>query len=182
MFEGDNPCFATLGFRVSPGEPERGLRYVAQLGSLPLADYRAIEETVRDTLRQGSFGWEVTDCAVTLFGEAYCKPIAIVADVRTLTLEIPVDAYGPVYGALLAARGTVRSSRNVGGSHRLECLIPLAEFRGFERTLSRLTRGEGEWESRAAGWIPAKGEPPVRERIGPNQLNRAHDLAEVARQ
>ena len=57
-----NPFYATVGFRVEPAERGSGIRYVRELGSLPLAFYRAIEETVHETFAQGLSGWEVTDC------------------------------------------------------------------------------------------------------------------------
>ncbi|MEZ4663870.1 MAG: hypothetical protein R2911_40575 [Caldilineaceae bacterium] len=41
------------------------------LGSLPLPLHRAIEETVFETLKQGLYGWEVTDIAVTLTHSGY---------------------------------------------------------------------------------------------------------------
>ena len=38
---------------------------------MPFAFFRAIEETVRETLRQGLCGWEVLDCAVTMTHSGY---------------------------------------------------------------------------------------------------------------
>ena len=38
---------------------------------MPIAFYRAIEDTVRGTLGQGLRGWEVTDCTVTLTHTGY---------------------------------------------------------------------------------------------------------------
>ena len=63
----------------------------------------------------------------------------------------------------------------------MSCEIPTVEIRTVEQQLPRLTRGDGGWESNPAGYIPVLGEAPVRARIGPNPLNRAHYLAEVAR-
>ena len=37
-------------------------RLEIELGSLPLAFFKAVEETVRETLHQGLYGWQVTDC------------------------------------------------------------------------------------------------------------------------
>ena len=49
----DNPFYATVGFRVEPAPVGSGIRYERELGSLPPAFYRAIEETVYETLSQG---------------------------------------------------------------------------------------------------------------------------------
>jgi ribosomal protection tetracycline resistance protein len=62
IYAGENPFRATVGFRVEPAASGSGLQYLRELGSLPLAFYRAIEETVHETFKQGLVGWEVTDC------------------------------------------------------------------------------------------------------------------------
>ena len=49
----ENPFYATVGFRVEPAACGSGIRYVRELGALPLAFYRAIEETVHETFAQG---------------------------------------------------------------------------------------------------------------------------------
>ena len=47
-------------------------RLDVELGSMPLAFFTAVEETVHETLRQGLHGWQVTDCAVTMTHSGYC--------------------------------------------------------------------------------------------------------------
>ncbi len=199
-----NPFYGTLGFRVEPGEPGSGIRYERELGSLPPAFYRAIEETVYETLGQGLSGWEVTDCVVTLTQAGYWSPVSTAGDFRKLTpfvlmqamlqagtvvsepieeltIEIPEDTFGAVCGVLLHARATIRDALPDGASHRIVCEVPTAELRGVEQQLPGLTHGDGGWVSSFAGYIPVAGEPPVRPRIGPNPLVRAQYLAEVAR-
>jgi hypothetical protein len=39
---------------------------------MPYAFFKAVEDTVRATLRQGLHGWEVTDCRVTMTRSGYC--------------------------------------------------------------------------------------------------------------
>jgi ribosomal protection tetracycline resistance protein len=198
-----NPFYATLGFRIEPGEPG-GVRYVRELGALPLAFYRAVEETVHDTLAQGLCGWEVTDCQVTLTAAGFSSVMSTAGDFRKLTplvlmealrragtevcepldeleLEIPEDTFGAVCGALLAARAAIRTATLEDSTQRVICQIPVAELRGFEQRLPGLTRGEGGWLASFAGYVPIAGDPPTRRRVGPNPLNRAHYLADVAR-
>ncbi len=38
---------------------------------MPLAFFKAVEETVHETLRRGLYGWEVRDCAVTMTHSGY---------------------------------------------------------------------------------------------------------------
>ncbi len=62
MGEKANPFYATVGFKVERGELNSGITYTlgVELGSLPLAFHKAIEDTVFQTLKQGLYGWEVT--------------------------------------------------------------------------------------------------------------------------
>ncbi|MER5255515.1 translation factor GTPase family protein [Streptomyces sp. NPDC002855] len=68
-----NPFLATVGLRVDPGPPDSGVefRLEIELGSMPYAFFRAVEETVRETLLQGVHGWEVGDCVVTMTHSGY---------------------------------------------------------------------------------------------------------------
>jgi ribosomal protection tetracycline resistance protein len=71
---GDNPFLATVGLRIEPAPPGSGVRYrreVAVHGTMPPAFFRAIEDTVHTTLREGLNGWEVVDCNVTLTHTGY---------------------------------------------------------------------------------------------------------------
>ena len=204
IFATDNPFYASVGFRVEPAARDTGIEYHRELGSLPLAYYRAIEETVHETLTQGLCGWEVTDCVITLFDVGYCAPVSTAADFRKLVplvlmgaladagtavcepveildLDIPADTLGAVGGAVVAARGTIREASRLDASYRLTCVVPTAELGALERRLPPLTRGEAGWSSRFAGYEPVPGSPPHRTRLGPDPRNRAHYLAEVAR-
>jgi ribosomal protection tetracycline resistance protein len=71
--EPPNPFLATVGLRVEPAAVGSGIafRIEAELGSMPLAYFRAVEDTVRETLRQGLRGWEVTDCTVAMTHSGY---------------------------------------------------------------------------------------------------------------
>jgi ribosomal protection tetracycline resistance protein len=68
-----NPFLATVGLRIDPAAIGSGeeFRLEVELGSLPLSFVKAVEETVQDTLRQGIYGWQVTDCTVTMTHSGY---------------------------------------------------------------------------------------------------------------
>ncbi|WP_371667692.1 TetM/TetW/TetO/TetS family tetracycline resistance ribosomal protection protein [Streptomyces sp. NBC_00289] len=63
-----NPFLATVGLRVDPAPAGSGVdfRLEVELGSMPYAFFKAVEDTVRETLGQGLHGWRVTDCTVTM--------------------------------------------------------------------------------------------------------------------
>ncbi len=72
--EEPNPFLATVGLRVEPAPAGSGARYareVAVHGTMPAAFFRAVEDTVQEALRQGLYGWQVTDCTVTLTDTGY---------------------------------------------------------------------------------------------------------------
>ncbi len=68
-----NPFLATVGLRVAPAPAGHGVTFglEVELGSMPYAFVRAVEETVRETLHQGLYGWRIPDCAVTLTHSGY---------------------------------------------------------------------------------------------------------------
>jgi ribosomal protection tetracycline resistance protein len=68
-----NPFLATVGLRIEPGAPGSGVvfRLEVELGSMPYAFFKAVEDTVRETLHQGLHGWEVIDCVVTMTRSGY---------------------------------------------------------------------------------------------------------------
>ncbi|MFD4552786.1 GTP-binding protein [Streptomyces sp. NPDC058469] len=68
-----NPFLATVGLRVEPGPVGSGVRFglEVELGAMPYAFFKAVEDTVRETLGQGLYGWKVTDCAVTMTHSGY---------------------------------------------------------------------------------------------------------------
>ncbi|MGX1479553.1 UNVERIFIED_CONTAM: ribosomal protection tetracycline resistance protein [Streptomyces canus] len=69
----DNPFLATVGLRVDPAPVGSGVafRLEVELGAMPYAFFKAVEDTVRDTLHQGLEGWQVTDCTVTMTHSGY---------------------------------------------------------------------------------------------------------------
>jgi ribosomal protection tetracycline resistance protein len=76
MDSGDNPFRATVGLRVEPAPPGSGqsFRLEIELGSLPMAFIKAVEEAVRETLREGLRGWPVIDTVVTMTHSGYVPP------------------------------------------------------------------------------------------------------------
>ncbi|MFJ9582304.1 GTP-binding protein [Streptomyces acidicola] len=68
-----NPFLATVGLRVDPAPGGSGVefRLEVELGSMPYAFFKAVEDTVRETLSQGIHGWQIPDCTVTMTHSGY---------------------------------------------------------------------------------------------------------------
>ncbi|MPZ95887.1 MAG: GTP-binding protein [Propionibacteriales bacterium] len=73
MGNGANPFLATVGLRIEPAPIDTGVTFLlgVEAGAMPSAFFNAVEETVRQTLDQGIYGWQVTDCAVTMTHSGY---------------------------------------------------------------------------------------------------------------
>ncbi len=73
-FIAPNPFVATVGLRIESAAPGSGIAFRLEpgvLGKMPPAFFKAVEETVTQTLRQGLYGWQVIDCVVTMFRAGY---------------------------------------------------------------------------------------------------------------
>jgi len=69
-----NPFLATVGLRVEPAEVDSGAQFRLEKsvhGTMPAAFFAAVEEAVRETLREGLYGWQVTGCTVTMTHSGY---------------------------------------------------------------------------------------------------------------
>jgi ribosomal protection tetracycline resistance protein len=98
-----NPFQATIGLRVEPGPPNSGIefRMLVEPQSMPMYVYKNADtfadymgQYLRRTLREGRFGWQVTDCVVTMVDCGYSLadgppsrrgPLSTPADFRNLT-------------------------------------------------------------------------------------------------
>jgi ribosomal protection tetracycline resistance protein len=98
-----NPFLATIGLRIDPAPNGSGIefRLQADVRTLPLYLYKTVEsftenmgQYVRQTLKEGLFGWQVTDCIVTMTKCTYSVPdgppsrrgpLSTAADFRKLT-------------------------------------------------------------------------------------------------
>jgi ribosomal protection tetracycline resistance protein len=176
---GRNDFWATVGLRVEPAPTGSGVGYRlgVDLGSLPLAFHRAIEDSVRDTLRAGPRGWPVTDVRVTLTRTGYASPLSTAGDFRGRTprvlmralrragtrvfepchrfeLEIPPEALSAVTVRLAALGAEVAGTAQRGNAWVITGDLPSRSVPEFERQLPGLSHGEGVWWSQPSGDRP----------------------------
>jgi ribosomal protection tetracycline resistance protein len=105
-----NPFLATIGLRIDPAPNESGIDFRLQVDprTVPLYIYKTLagfsermDQYVRDALREGLFGWQVTDCVVTMTKCTYSVPdgppsrrgpLSTAADFRKLTPLVVMQA------------------------------------------------------------------------------------------
>ncbi|MFD5186669.1 GTP-binding protein [Streptomyces sp. NPDC058357] len=204
--QGGNPFLATVGLRIDPAPVGSGIahRLEVELGSMPFALMRAVEETVAETLRQGIHGWQVTDCVVTMTHSGYWSPVSTAGDFRNLTplvlmsalkragttvhepvhrfrLELPADLIGPALPVLARLRAVPGTSAVHGPVCVLEGEIPAARVHGLQQRLPGLTRGEGVLESEFDRYRAVVGTPPDRPRTDRDPLHRKEYLLRTVR-
>ncbi|MEV6282018.1 translation factor GTPase family protein [Kribbella sp. NPDC051770] len=204
MGEPGNPWVATVGFRVSPAEPGAGVDYRlgVELGGLPRAFHTAIEETVRQTLLQGLYGWEVDGVRIELTRTGYSSVTSTAGDFRALVppvllealaqsgttvlepvnhfeLDLPPDAVSPILGRLAESRATVETTQITSSHAQLTGLIPAARVHIFESQLPGLTHGEGILLTTFDSFQPFPGPPPTRPRTDGNPLNHKEYLVHL---
>ncbi len=196
--------WATIGLRVEPGEPDCGVvfRRSVELGSLPHAFHKAIEEAVRSTLHQGLYGWEVLDILVTLTHTGFASPVSAAGDFRKLTplvlmnalkqagtrvsepvnafeLEVPDHCTSAVLTGLLECGALPGTPTARGRTCLIEGTIPARNVRDFEQQLPGLSQGEGILLVRFHEFRPVTGSPPVRRRTGINPLDAKEYMLHV---
>ncbi|HDR8180762.1 TPA: TetM/TetW/TetO/TetS family tetracycline resistance ribosomal protection protein [Bacillus thuringiensis] len=204
MGEKANPFYATIGFKVERGELNSGITYNldVELGSLPLAFHKAIEDTVFQTLKQGLYGWKVTDIIVTLTHTGYASPVTTASDFRNLTPLVLMDAlkqaetcvYEPVNEfeltvpahtvstamyKLAAIPATFSEPILHNDSYQLTGSLPVEKTENFKRMLHSFTEGEGIFTTKPSGYTKLKAPFPTRKRVDYNPLNRKDYLLHV---
>ncbi|MEZ4571742.1 MAG: translation factor GTPase family protein [Thermomicrobiales bacterium] len=187
MGENGNPILATIGVRIAAGEPGSGIRYsVREMGSMPPAHYRAVEEAVYDALTQGLCGWEVTDCEVSLTEATvqYSSPLStaewkltplvviqalaaagteVCEPVNGLELDVPEDTVGAVCGALIKARSDPDLRCRMAPSTASFARSRPPRSRPSSSSFRRLDPWRGRLEkSRFVRYMPVSGELPMR--------------------
>lgn len=204
MGEKANPFYATIGFKVERSELNSGITYKlgVELGSLPLAFHKAIEDTVFQTLKQGLYGREVTDISVTLTHTGYASPVTTASDFRNLTplvlmdalkqaetyvyepvnefeLTVPEHAISTAMYKLAAILATFAEPIFNNDSYQLTGSLPVTKTENFKRMLHSFTEGEGIFTTKPAGFIKLTGPFPIRKRVDNNPLNRKDYLLHV---
>jgi ribosomal protection tetracycline resistance protein len=196
-----HPFLATIGLAITPLPPDSGVTFDLDVGikSVPIHVFDSVDvfrdvmqRTVRDTLRQGLRGWEVTDCRVTMTDCDYHAPPrrwpgTTLSDYRLLTplvlmaalrragttvhepmlefhLELPAADLGPILSALVDLDAQPGAPSTQGPTTALDGVIRAAQLHHLQRRLPDLTHGEGVLETAFAGYRPVHGPSTARSR------------------
>jgi ribosomal protection tetracycline resistance protein len=167
-----NSFLATVGLRIDPARIGAGVQFSLAsevFGTMPLAFFKAVDDTVQETLHQGIYGWQVADCTVTMTHSGYYprqshahqgfsrSMSSTAADFRNLTPLV-------LMSALREAGTTVYEPM-----HRFHLEIPADTFGATVPVLARLRAVPQTQEMRGASYV-LDGEVPAA---------RVHELQQL---
>ncbi len=206
MFKDPNPFIATVGLRVEPRPEGAGNSFALEVdvGQMPASFYRAAEEAVFETLKQGLSGWQIIDCHVALTEARQSSPTSTAGDFRQLTplvlatalsaaqtficqpvsrfsIEAPSTAISGVLMALAKSGATTTDTVIVEAAARLEGTIASSMIQAIQQQLPGLTSGAGTMEASFDHYAPLTGPPRMRERSAIDPFNRSEYLLRTRR-
>lgn len=192
------PCWAVVELTVEPLPAGSGLQFRSAVKDNVLA-YRYqhhVEQSLRQTFRQGVLGWQVDDALVTLvYGESHhehthpldffvATPIAALralSDSRPILLEpwlrvqmkAEASLIDRVIGQIIAMRGEFSSPLIRGTEFTMECFLPLATSLDWPIAFQSLTSGRGRLSSSFYQYRPCPaGVGETRPRRGVDPLDK----------
>jgi ribosomal protection tetracycline resistance protein len=186
MHQPPNSFLATIGLSIGPAGPGSGVEFQIEpglAGTMPAAFFRAVEDTVREALRQGLYGWEVIDASVTMTDSGYLGKHSIGharftkslsstgEDFRKLTPLVVISALRQA-GTVVCA--PIHRFRLDAPADTLGVLLPaLTRLHAVPRT--QVTRGAS---ATLEGDIPAAEVHELRQQLAP--LTRGDGVVECA--
>ncbi len=135
-----NPFIAGVGLRIEPGAVSSGIEFrrEIELGSLPTPFLKAIEETVREALHQGLYGWQVTDCRVTLTYSGYVPPQGKRGQAFDASISSTAGDFRKLTPLVLMGALQQAQTRVYEPIHHFQLEIPTDSLRPVLQVLSRL--------------------------------------------
>lgn len=193
------PCWAVVELTIEPGEKGSGIQFCSAIkeGTLPYRYQHHVETSVYQTLKQGVYGWEVTDALVTLvYGQHHhvhthpldffvATPIAVLRALTDsgstllepyvrLTLSGDEALLGKVIGDLTGMRGEFETPFIRRGQFHVEAVVPVADSMDYPIRFRSLTSGKGLLSQTFYDYRPCRpGFVSRLERRGVDPLDRA---------
>lgn len=194
------PCWACIEFTIEPMERGYGYKFVSAVGDrVILSRYQAhIAQALPDALKQGLYGWEVTDLKITLTGGSHhlihthpldfftATPMALMNGLEntgsvllepmvTMRFSAEEQHAGSLIRDVIAMRGSFDSPVIHKGSLTMEARVPVAASLNYPVDFGSLTGGKGVLSSRFSGYEPCPlelGKTTKRRGIDPRDRSK----------
>jgi ribosomal protection tetracycline resistance protein len=196
-----NPYCASIGLSVEPTEEGVGFIYENNIshGFLTRPFQNAVLEGIKSALKQGLYGWELTDIKVSFNWAEYNSVDSTPADYRNLAplvlmealeksgtklmqpimtykLTIPSETVGKAISDLIKMKATLSNPLIKGEETIIEGKIPVETSKKYSLELASYTEGKGMFDLEFVGYEPYDGEIIIRERMGYDATNRVKYL------
>ncbi|WP_129722888.1 GTP-binding protein [Xylanivirga thermophila] len=193
------PCWAIVRFEIEPMPRGSGLSYESRVRTedIKLRYQREVEKQLPITLKQGLYGWEVTDLKVTLVeGEdhvMHSNPgdfliatamgimnglsntgTVLLEPIISFRISVPEDMGGKVLNDIAQMRGSFDSPIISKGMFIVEGEMPLSTSIDYPIKLGIISGGKGVITTKFSHYSEvALDRGAIRERVGVNPLDRA---------
>lgn len=193
------PCWAIVDLTVQPAARGSGLHFASEVPNdqMLLRYQKHVEESVKRTLQQGMYGWQVVDLDVRLIGGSHhpvhthpldfflCTPIALMKALQNagsvlleprvrMQISVPEEFTGRVIGNLIEMRAEYDSPVISQNRAIFDAIVPVASSMDYHVRLASQTGGRAVISSRFWDYHEcplALG--AIRERKGIHPLDRA---------
>ncbi len=193
------PCWACIEFAIEPLARGSGFKFESVVDDrVILSRYQAhIAQALPDALKQGLFGWEVTDLKITLTGGSHhlihthpldfftATPMALMNGLEntgctllepmvTLHISAGEQHAGRLIRDVIAMRGSFDSPVIHKDALTMEARVPVATSLTYPVDFGILTGGKGVLSSRFSGYEPCPAElGKIAKRRGIDPRDRA---------
>ncbi|MBP3919481.1 MAG: TetM/TetW/TetO/TetS family tetracycline resistance ribosomal protection protein [Clostridia bacterium] len=193
------PCWAVVKFRFEPMPRGYGVSYHGRLPSNQcFYRYQShIRQSFRDCLKQGLYGWEVTDFRCTLIDGAHhtihthpldffvCTPMAfmnglasmgvtLLEPLLSLRVTLPMELAGRVINEVTRMGGDYESPLVRGDTATVNAIVGAAAAMDFPVKLASMSGGRAVLSTTFAGYRECRdGIIHENPRIGVNPLDRS---------
>ncbi|MGM9626142.1 MAG: GTP-binding protein, partial [Eubacteriales bacterium] len=193
------PCWAVVKFRFEPMPRGYGVSYHGKLPSNQcFYRYQShIRQSFEECLKQGLYGWEVTDFRCTLIDGQHhtihthpldffvCTPMAFMNGLAStgvtllepmldMRVTLPMELSGKVISEVTRMGGEYEAPTVHGGTAVVSACVPAAAFLDFPVKLASLSGGKAVLHTTFSGYRECRdGEIHENPRIGVNPLDRS---------
>ncbi len=193
------PCWAVVDFRIEPMPRGYGVSYHGRLpNNQCFYRYQShIRTSFNRSLKQGLYGWEVTDFKCTLVGGEHhtihthpldffvCTPMAFMNGLQSLGTTIlepllkiriiaPEELSGKIFSEIIKMGGEYDTPLVRSGQITLEAIVPVATSMGFPEKLAAMTSGKAVLSQSFYGYRECTdGLEHINPRNGVNPLERS---------
>lgn len=202
-----SPYFAVLEIRVEPLPRGSGIIYESNYTTdfiFPRFQ-NEVKETVPEVLKEGVYGWEVTDIKVTLIGgrsiELATKPsdfravtpialmdalknagTQLLEPVQEFEIRVSKEEAGKIIGDLINMRAVLEEQIIEGENFIVKGKVPVATSLNYSVRIASLSQGRGFFKSRFSGYEECPLElGTVRQRKTVDPSDREHYLRSISK-